>query len=222
VTPIKAVAVAVAVASAASWLVVAEDPGQSNRAYAMAGLLPSDISSTSTSTATATPTATATTTAPRPCNVVPHSFRPRTITMRGITKRAKVVTPPRVSRRVPGAPPLTAAGKEQFAYDLKQGIEPGDPHGHVLLNAHVWPDGSAVGNRMLAKLHKGDRVVVFGKHLHLCYRVVKRVTVLASVGLPGYYTKQGPPRLAFVTCSGKRLGPGRWTKRTVWYAAPRV
>ena len=209
-TPIKSVALAVAVASVTSWVVVAADPGQSNRAYAMAA-------GTTTSTATASPTATT-----RPCNVVPHSFRPRTITMPHITRHAKVVTPPRVSRRVPGAPPLTAAGKEMFAYDLKQGIEPGDPHGHVLLNAHVWPDGSAVGNRMLAKLHKGDRVVVFGKYLKLCYRVVKRVTVLASVGLPGYYTKTGPPRLAFVTCSGKRLGPGRWTKRTVWYAAPMV
>ena len=210
-TPIKAVALAVAVASVTSWVVVAADPGQPNRAYAMAA----DI--TATGTATASPTATT-----RPCNVVPHSFRPRTITMPHITRHAKVVTPPRVAKRVPGAPPLTTAGKEMFAYDLKQGIEPGDPHGHVLLNAHVWPDGSAVGNRMLAKLHKGDRVVVFGKYLKLCYRVVKRVTVLASVGLPGYYTKTGPPRLAFVTCSGKRLGPGRWTKRTVWYAAPMV
>lgn len=211
-TPIKAVALAVAVASVTSWVVVAADPGQPNRAYAMAA-----GTTTSTATSTATPTATT-----RPCNVVPHSFRPRRITMPGITRKAKVVTPPRVSKRVPGAPPLTTAGKEMFAYDLKQGIEPGDPHGHVLLNAHVWPDGSAVGNRMLAKLHKGDRVVVYGKVLSLCYRVVKRVTVLASVGLPGYYRKTGPPRLAFVTCSGKRLGPGRWTKRTVWYAAPMV
>jgi hypothetical protein len=210
VTPIKAVALAVAVASVTSWLVVADTPGQPNRAYAMAAV------GTTTGTSTAAPATT------RPCNVVPHSFRPRTITMPGITRRAKVVTPPRVSRRVPGAPPLTNAGKEEFAYDLKQGIEPGDPHGHVLLNAHVWPDGSAVGNRMLANLHKGDRVTVFGKYLSLCYRVVKRVTVLASVGLPGYYSKTGPPRLAFVTCSGKRLGPGRWTKRTVWYAAPMV
>ena len=30
------------------------------------------------------------------------------------------------------------------------------------MNAHVWPDGSAIGNKMLAKLHKGDRMVVFG------------------------------------------------------------
>jgi len=211
VTPIKAVALVVAVASVTSWLVVADSPGQPNRAYAMAAAV------TTTGTATST-----TASAARACNVVPHSFRPRTITMPGITRRAKVVTPPRISRRVPGAPPLTKAGKEEFAYDLKQGIQPGDPHGHVLLNAHVWPDGSAVGNRMLANLHKGDRVTVFGKYLSLCYRVVKRVTVLASVGLPGYYTKSGPPRLAFVTCSGKRLGPGRWTKRTVWYAAPMV
>jgi len=109
-----------------------------------------------------------------------------------------------------------------FAWDTKQNVWPGDLHGHVLLNAHVWPDGSAVGNWMLAKLHVGDRIVVKGTNRKMCYRVTKRVQVLASVGLPGYYTKTGPPRLAFVTCSGKRLRPGVWTKRTVWYAKPSV
>jgi len=139
-----------------------------------------------------------------------------------IITNARVVAPPRVAPKVPGAPPLTTAGKRMFAWDTKQNVWPGDLHGHVLLNAHVWPDGSAVGNWMLAKLHVGDRIVVKGTNRKMCYRVTKRVQVLASVGLPGYYTKTGPPRLAFVTCSGKRLGPGVWTKRTVWYAKPSV
>ena len=57
-TPIKAVALAVAVASVTSWLVVADSPGQPNRAYAMAAA----------GTTTGTSTEAATT---RPCNVVP-------------------------------------------------------------------------------------------------------------------------------------------------------
>jgi hypothetical protein len=166
------------------------------------------------------PTSTVSTTTA--CPVASPRFRPRLITMPGIITNARVVAPPRIAPKVPGAPPLTTAGKKMFAWDTKQNVWPGDLHGHVLLNAHVWPDGSAVGNWMLAKLHVGDRIVVKGTTRKLCYRVVKRVQVLASVGLPGYYTKVGPPRLAIVTCSGKRLGPGRWTKRTVWYAAPSV
>ena len=42
--------------------------------------------------------------------------------------------------------------------------------------------------------------------------------IVLTAGLSKAYSSL----LAFVTCSGKRLGPGRWTKRTVWYAAPMV
>lgn len=56
--------------------------------------------------------------------------------------------------------------------------------------------------------------------MRLCYRVTERVEVLASRGLPRYYTKHGPPQLAIVVCSGRRLGPGVWEKRTVWFASP--
>ena len=175
---------------------------------------------TTAARAALTPTSTVSTTAS--CPVASPRFRPRLITMPRIITNARVVAPPRVAPKVPGAPPLTTAGKRMFAWDTKQNVWPGDLHAHVLLNAHVWPDGSAVGNWMLAKLHVGDRIVVKGTNRKMCYRVTKRVQVLASVGLPGYYTKTGPPRLAFVTCSGKRLGPGVWTKRTVWYAKPSV
>ncbi|MFC5731584.1 hypothetical protein ACFPQB_21920 [Nocardioides vastitatis] len=30
----------------------------------------------------------------------------------------------------------------------------------------------------------------------------------------------GRPRLAILVCSGRRLGPGSWSRRTVWYAEP--
>jgi hypothetical protein len=131
-----------------------------------------------------------------------------------------VVSPPRDAAGVPGTPPLTEAGKVLFAWDRGQGTEPGDRHGNVLLNAHTWPDGSALGNRMLASLHVGDRVVVHGRDAELCYRVAERVRVLAVDGLPRYYDRQGSPRLAILACSGRRTGPGQWTHRTVWFAEP--
>ncbi|MGH8941060.1 MAG: class F sortase, partial [Actinomycetes bacterium] len=171
-----------------------------------------------TSTPTPTAKAAATTASRRPCNIVPHPLTPRTITIPGITRRAGIVTPPRLPGRVPGAPPLTTVGKELFAWDSKSGIRPGGRHGKVRLNAHVWPDGSAVGNRLLASLHRGDRIVVRGKTLKLCYRVTDRVQVLASRGLPRFYDRIGRPRLAIVVCSGRRLGPGVWERRTVWFA----
>jgi hypothetical protein len=129
--------------------------------------------------------------------------------------------PRRLPDGVPGAPPLTTAGKTVFAFDREQGIRPGDPGGNVLLNAHTWPDGSALGNRLLAGLQLGDRIVVHGPaHTRLCYRVSERVEVLASKGLARYYDRVGPPQLAIVVCSGRRLGPGNWEKRTVWFARP--
>lgn len=170
-----------------------------------------------------TPTPTPSTT-PTPaaevCEQPSHPLRPRTITVRGVAREVSVVTPPREADGVPGAPPLTSVGKTVFAWDRDQGISPGDPAGNVLLNAHTWPDGTALGNRLLAGLHRGDRIVVSGAQHSLCYRVTERVEVLASAGLARYYATDGPPQLAIVVCSGRRLGPGVWEKRTVWFAAP--
>jgi hypothetical protein len=165
----------------------------------------------------------ATTVSPRPyCDKVAHGFAPRAISVAGVTRHASIVTPPRDANGIPGVPPLTEAGKSVFAWDRAQGIRPGDPAGNVLLNAHTWPDGSALGNRLLGGLHLGDRIVVHGAQTRLCYRVTEEVEVLAERGLPRYYTKDGPPQLAILVCSGRRLAPGVWEKRTVWFAAPSV
>ncbi len=149
-----------------------------------------------------------------------HRFAPRTVSVQGVTRGAFVVAPPRDAYDVPGVPPLTSAGKVLFAWDRAQGVEPGDRVGNVLLNAHTWPDGSALGNRLLAGVHRGSRIVVRGEQQRLCYRVTEKVEVLASDGLPRYYDKTGPPQLAILVCSGRRLGPGNWSHRTVWFAAP--
>ena len=152
--------------------------------------------------------------------VADRPFGPQHITVPGVTRNADVLRPPREDN-VPGTPPLTTYGKTVFAYDLAQGVQPGDPAGNVLLNAHTWPDGTALGNQLLAGLQEGDKIVVQGDGAaRLCYRVTERVEVLASKGLARYYDQDGPPQLAIVVCSGRRLGPGVWEKRTVWFASP--
>ncbi len=161
--------------------------------------------------------------APRACpTTAKRPFEPRTISVTGIAPDTRVIMPPREANDVPGTPPLTSAGKTQFAFDREQGIRPGDKQGNVLLNAHTWPDGSALGNRLLDGLHRGDRIVVQGARTRLCYRVTKRVEVSAAEGLASYYDTSGKPQLAIVVCSGRRLGPGRWENRTVWFASPRA
>jgi hypothetical protein len=50
--------------------------------------------------------------------------------------------------------------------------------------------------------------------------VTKRVEVAATAKNTGYFVKTGQPQIALVVCSGQRLGPGNWTKRTLWFASP--
>ena len=154
------------------------------------------------------------------CDSVPPAFDPRIVTVPSVRRGVPVITPPRDADGVPGVPPLTSGGKSVFAWDREQGIRPGDPAGNVLLNAHTWPDGSGLGNHLLTGLRRGDPIVVLGVNARLCYRVTERVEVPAARAMPRYYTTDGPPQLAIVVCSGRRLGPGVWEKRTVWFASP--
>ena len=154
------------------------------------------------------------------CTADAPPFDSVAISVAGVIRRARVMTPPRDAQGIPGTPPLNNQGKNVFAWDRAQGISPGDPKGNVLLNAHTWPDGSALGNQLLAGLQTGDRIVVAGSRQRLCYRVTERVEVLATDGLARYYDTDGPPQLAIVVCSGRRTGPGVWTHRTVWFASP--
>ena len=152
---------------------------------------------------------------------VPHAFAPASITVTGVAKDVHVIAPPRDSHNVPGIPPLTETGKHVFAYDRAQHVQPGAARGNVLLNAHTWPDGTALGNALLTGLHDNGRIVVHGQGAQrLCYRVTKRVEVLATAHVPEYYSRTGTPQLAIIVCSGRRLGPGQWEKRTIWYASP--
>lgn len=123
---------------------------------------------------------------------------------------------------VPGTAPLTDAGKAIAAWD-RPGVKPGAKKGHVLMNAHAWPDGSALGNRLTAGLKKGAVIKVSGaKGKVQCYRVVKRLVKVETPKLAHLYygTKTSKPMLAMVTCAGVRRGPGDWSHRAVWLAKP--
>ena len=147
-------------------------------------------------------------------------FTPTSMAVPGVDSHIRVVALPRDARDVPSTPPVTNAGKRQVAWDRPPGIRPGSKHGNVLLNAHTFPDGSALGNDLLEHLQEGDRVRLRGGSTTLCYRVTERVEVEAAGGFPRYYERDGKPQIALIVCSGRRLGPGEWTHRTIWFAEP--
>lgn len=153
------------------------------------------------------------------CSTADKHFVPTEVSIPGVDRTISVLALPREPNGLPGTPPLTTTGKLSMAFDLDNGIKPGDAKGNVLLNAHTYPDGSALGNKLLANLEKGDRIVVRGAIGHICYDVTKRIEVPAGVYKP-YFDKKGAPQIAIVVCSGQRLGPGVWTKRTIWFASP--
>jgi hypothetical protein len=154
---------------------------------------------------------------PGPCaEQADRPFAPKRITIPGIIRNAKVLALPRDGNNVPSVPPVGA--KQVIAWDRPPGIRPGEPKGNVLLNAHTWPDGSALGNEMLSEMKVGKKIIVRNGDVELCYEVDKKVEVLAAGGFPEYYDTEGPHQLAFLVCSGRRLGPGNWTHRTIWFA----
>jgi hypothetical protein len=121
---------------------------------------------------------------------------------------------------VPRTPPLTSKGKWQFAWD--KSVHAGAAYGVTRLTAHTYPAwaGKALGNRLLDRLHRGDVLVVTGtRGQRLCYRVTRRVSVAADRRVTAYYSS-GRHRLAILVCSGRRRGPGDWTRRTIWFADP--
>ncbi|MCW2751077.1 MAG: hypothetical protein JWR83_2187 [Aeromicrobium sp.] len=147
-------------------------------------------------------------------------FTPTKVTVSGVFRNAPVLALPRDSHNVPSIPPVTETGKREVAWDRPPGIRPGSPTGNVLLNVHTWPDGTALGNELLKGLKVGGRIIVRNADEVLCYRVEKRTEVPTGTLIPALYETGGSPQLVIIACSGKRLGPANWTKRTLWYAVP--
>lgn len=148
-----------------------------------------------------------------------EAFVPARVRVPGVGAR-DVVGLPRDASGTTGVPPVSTEGKSQFAWDAP-GVRPGSSRGNVLLNAHTWPDGSALGNQLLEVLDRGDVIAVLGAEgQRLCYRVTDRVQVPFDAPGDRYYDAAGPAQVAIVVCSGTRLGPGAWTHRTLWFGTP--
>jgi hypothetical protein len=156
---------------------------------------------------------------------VQRPFVPKVMRIQHVTKHSRVIAVGRERHsRVPRTPPLTEAGKWQVAWDA-QGVRPGAARGTAIFDAHTWPWSAppAMGNRMLRRLHEGDRITVWGKHQLLCYRITRRVSIDVHQRDPkGFYSKTGKPQIVITVCSGRRLGPGNWARRTYWFASPYV
>ena len=148
-------------------------------------------------------------------------FRPTTLGIKRVTKKRTVLALGRDSRNVPRSPPLSDRGKWQLAWDAKDDIKAGAKHGVIKLNAHTYPDGSALGNLLINGLYDGAKIVVRGaRGQQRCYQVIARVQVPAEKRYKRYYRTDGPGRLAIAVCSGTRRGAGDWSHRTVWFAKP--
>jgi hypothetical protein len=159
-------------------------------------------------------------TASAACQRPRHGFVPLKAKIPALGRSVKVIQVPREADNRIGAGPLTESGKWLMAMDPR--TKPASRHGSVILSGHSWPDGSALGNAMLANLQVGDRIVMIGADgKHACYAVSKRQSYpVAKVPTRRAFRTNGPERLVIVACSGKRVGPGDWLRRTLWYATP--
>lgn len=123
-------------------------------------------------------------------------------------------------RTILTSPTPTEFNPRVFAWD-KQSAKPGSDMGNVLLTAHTYSDGSALGNRLHKELRPGDQVTLAGPNGFVCYQVVERTEVTVDLyPTERVYDFDGPPRAVITVCSGLRLGPGDWTKRTLWFLEP--
>lgn len=155
---------------------------------------------------------------PDPClGGADRAFTPETISVQDTTY--PVLALPRDAAGVPGVPPLTQVGKWRFGWDGAPSPLPGSRQGHVLVNAHTYPDGSALGNLLLDRLDDGAILIARGEGQVQCYRVEREFEVPADSRDSGYENEDGQPRLAILVCSGNRNAAGDWSHRTIWFAA---
>jgi len=155
-----------------------------------------------------------------PCSETEDPYAPVSALIDGV--EAPVEPMPRDANDVPGVLPLDGDGASKtIAWDQPPGVRPGDPSGNILINAHTFGDGSALGDRFLKDLQVGDGIALIGDDdQRLCYEVTERVEVVAADGFPRYYEDVGSPQVALIVCSGERRGPEDWTHRTIWFAEP--
>lgn len=125
---------------------------------------------------------------------------------------------------VPGVPPVTNWGKGVFGWDAP-GVWPGTRSGVVVMDAHSWPDSSALGNWLMTHLSVGQTLILHGdRGQRQCYRIIsKKIYPAAKVPWEKTYgpvPPGAPARLTITICYWPRLGPENWANREVWVAKP--
>ncbi|MCX6397377.1 MAG: class F sortase [Propionibacteriales bacterium] len=157
---------------------------------------------------------------PASCKRPANGFVPSRAEIPAIGRTVKVIQVKRTSSGQVGAGPVTQEGKWLMAMDPQ--TKPASRKGSVILSGHTWPDGSALGNAMLRDLHRGDGIVLTGSNgRRACYRITERTSYpVDEVPRNKAFRYWGPEQVVIVACSGKRLGPGNWTRRTIWYGVP--
>jgi len=151
------------------------------------------------------------------CTAPARPFKPtRAAIPRVVSGSRAVVKVKRTRSGAIGTPPISARGKKVYGWDPE--TRAGDRSNIVIMDAHTWPDGSALGNALLKRLHSGAVIrLTRGKGHLACYRVTKRTSYPRSkVPMAKIYSGEG--RLAIIVCSGKRISAANWTRRTVWFA----
>lgn len=153
------------------------------------------------------------------CKHPGHAFDPTRAQLPSLGRTVKVVEVQRTSSGAIGAVPTTDNNKWVMSMDPQ--TRPGSHHGTVILAGHTWPDGSALGNAMLANLQPGDQIVLTANGKQACYQITERESYPVNhVPARKAFRSDGPSRIVIVACSGKRLGPGNWSRRTLWYGSP--
>ncbi len=147
-----------------------------------------------------------------------EAFTPTKAVFVSLKKSFSVVKVRRTSTGAIGTPPLTDTGKHLVGWD--PAVKPAGKSGVVILDAHTWPDGTALGNLLLSKLHTGGFLRVQDGQGHFaCYQVTKRQEwPRQKVPTQKIFSNTGAQKLVIIVCSGKRVGPENWLDRTVWTA----
>lgn len=154
------------------------------------------------------------------CHRPARGFVPAKAGIPALGHAFRVIRVPRTRDNAVGAGPVTEQGKWLVAMDPH--TLPASRRGTVILAAHTWPDGSALGNALLRGLHRGDRIVLAGKGgKRACYRITERASYpVRDVPRRKAFRSWGREQVVIVACSGRRLGPGNWSRRTIWYGVP--
>jgi hypothetical protein len=147
------------------------------------------------------------------------AFNPTSAVVSGMGTYS-VYAAPRMSDGAFGTPPETNTGKWMLGWDAP-GLKPNQSaSGAVALDAHTYPDDSALGNALIARLQPGAHISLRGAGGTACYTVVSRTTYNRSDVPASTFSYDGRARLTITVCSAPRLGPGNWLNRTIWVAYP--